>query len=193
MHDPRYEPLLGLAYVVDPTPGRHNTANSGFLDLPVLGDVLKAEGLTFPERYEYEKKGVTFAVLNRYLQTVNCAGLCMFSLMMGQPPVREWINAVTGWTLDLDDLLLIGHRIQVLRHAFNLREGIRPEDVSLPDRAKGHPPLGSGPLSDVSLDMETMKRGFFRGMGYDDRGVPSRALLEELELPDLFDDMEEVR
>jgi aldehyde:ferredoxin oxidoreductase len=189
MHDARYEPTLGLAYAVDPTPGRHNTANSGLVDIAPLREILEAEGLSSPARYEYDKKGTEFALLNRYLQVVNCAGLCMFSLIMGQPPVRAWINAATGWELDLQDLLRIGHRVQVLRLAFNLREGIPAAGVSLPNRAKGYPPLRSGPLRGVSLDMEAMKHDYFEAMGYDEGGMPTRELLDSLGLHGIADDL----
>ena len=182
MHDSRYEPALGLAYVVDPTPARHNTANGGLIDVPAVREVFESQGFSPPGRYEYERKGREFALLNRYLQVVNCAGLCMFSLTMGRPPVREWLNAATGWELSLSELLRIGHRVQVLRHAFNLREGIRPEDVSLPARARGEPPLAEGPLRGVSLDVEAMKQDYFRAMGYDADGVPTRDLLDALGL-----------
>ena len=77
----------------------------------------------------------------------------------------------------------MGHRIQVLRHAFNLREGIRPDDFKLPERAVGIPPLEEGPLKGVTLDMEMMVREFHRAMGYDEAtGVPTDELLESLGL-----------
>jgi len=182
MHDARYEPALGLAYMVDATPGRHNTANSGFLDSPGFRHVLEAKGLSSSGRYAYHKKGRELALINRYLQVVNCAGLCMFSLMMGRPPVREWLNAATGWELSLQELLRIGHRVQVLRHLFNLREGIGVGDISLPSRASGRSPLDKGPLRGVSLDMEAMKRDYFQAMGYSEDGAPTRDLLDSLGL-----------
>ncbi len=190
MHDARYEPALGLAYAVDPTPGRHNTANGGFIDVEALHDVFETEGLSLSGRYAYDKKGAEFALLNRAMQVVNCAGLCMFSLMMGRPPVRGWINAATGWGLSLEELLRIGHRVQVLRHAFNLREGLPAAGVSLPDRVKGHPPLEKGPLRGVSLDVEAMKEHYFQAMGYDEEGVPTRELLNSLGLTEIADDLQ---
>jgi aldehyde:ferredoxin oxidoreductase len=104
--------------------------------------------------------------------------------------VREWINASTGWALSLEDLLRIGHRVQVLRHCFNLREGIRPDDVSLPARASGHPPLKKGPLRSVSLDMGAMRQDYYRAMGYNERGMPTRELLESLGLSDIAEDLQ---
>jgi aldehyde:ferredoxin oxidoreductase len=193
MHDPRYEPLLGLAYAMDPTPGRHNTANGGVFDVASLREIYAMENLSPGGRYQYERKGPLFALLNRYLQVVNCAGLCMFSLLMGKPPIPEWINAATGWDLRPEDLLRIGHRIQVLRQAFNLREGIRPGDFSLPPRVRGHPPLEDGTLKGITLGMETMTKEYFRAMGYDElTGTPTATLLESLGLPDVAEDLKGV-
>ncbi|MEE8391662.1 MAG: aldehyde ferredoxin oxidoreductase family protein [Anaerolineae bacterium] len=193
MHDSRYEPVLGLAYQVDPTPGRHTVADGGIYDLPALREILDSENLTPPEQYEYEGKGALFALMNRYIQVVNCAGLCMFSLIMGRPPVREWINAATGWDLSLKELLHVGHRIQVMRHVFNLREGIRLGDFSLPARATGIPPLDEGPLRGVTLDMETMIQDYHRTMGYDEAtGVPTGELLESLGLSQVTGDLKEI-
>ncbi len=183
MHDPRYEPLVGLAYQVDPTPGRHNTANGGIYDAPGLREALG--DLSLPDQYTYQGKGAVFALMNRYLQVVNCVGLCMFSLLLSRPPVRQWINAATGWDLDLPDLMQIGHRIQVARLLFNLRHGIRPQDVSLPARARGEPPLAQGPLKGVHLDMDTMIQDFYQAMGYQARtGLPTPQLLQTLGLAD---------
>ena len=192
MHDSRYEPLVGLAYLVDPTPGRHTVCNAGLVEVPGLQETLSAEGFTPPGRYEYEGKGALFALVNRHILVLNCAGLCLFSLMVGRAPMREWINAATGWDLSHKEMLRIGHRIQVLRHAFNLREGIRPgaDDVSLPARAAGNPPLDEGPLRGVTLDMETMVRDYFQAMGYDRAtGVPSQEVLESLGLAGLVGDL----
>jgi aldehyde:ferredoxin oxidoreductase len=192
MHDSRYEPGLGLAYAVDPTPGRHNTANGGILDAPILREMLAAEALSPPKRYAYEKKGTEFALLNRYLQVLNCAGLCMFSLVMSEPPLLDWLNGATGWGWSLEEMLQAGHRIQVMRHAFNLREGLPADGFRLPARAVGRPPLRDGPLRDVTLDLEAMKRDYFDCMGYDSDGVPTRELLESLGLSAIIEDLEEM-
>jgi aldehyde:ferredoxin oxidoreductase len=190
MHDPRYEPLMGLAYVADPTPGRHNTANGGVFKLESLREVYGTQNLSVGGRYDYKSKGDLFAVLNRYLQVVNSSGLCLFSLLMGNPPVLGWINASTGWDLTLEDLLHIGLRTQVLREAFSLREGIRPDQFSLPPRALGRPPLEEGPTKGVTLDMAAMIRDYRRAMGYDEStGLPTEELLHALGLDQVAEDL----
>jgi aldehyde:ferredoxin oxidoreductase len=185
MHDSRYEPLMGLVYQADATPGRHTPANGGMYDVAALREIYAAQKLSLPGRYRYKGKGALLALLNRYLQVVDAAGLCFFSLLMGRPPVREWINAATGWELSLGALLEIGYRVQVLRQAFSVREGVGPGDVSLPARAQGEPPLTEGPLRDVTLDMDTMVADYYRAMGYDaETGLPPAAVLDALGLPD---------
>ncbi len=187
MHDSRYEPVVGLGYLLDPTPGRHTTSNLGLYGAEVLDDVFALENVgTMPKGSEAQGRGLVYALVNRYMQIVNCIGICLFTLTMGKPPVLEWINAATGWDIDLKELLHVGHRVQVLRYAFNLREGIRPKDVSLPARAKGDPPLDTGPLKEVSLDVDAMVREYFRAMGYDETtGVPTGELLESLGLAEI--------
>ena len=190
MYDARYEPMLGLAYVVDPTPARHTVANGGVFNLSSLKQVYATQEFSPGPRYHYEGKGARFALLNRYLQVVNCAGLCLFALLMGQPPVLEWLNATTGWDLDLDGLLLVGHRIQVLRRAFNLRVGSDLREFCLRPRAAGYAPLQEGPLTDVSQGMEIMKREYRQAMGYDEStGLPTETLLDSLGLPQVAEEL----
>lgn len=190
LHDARYEPILGLAYQVDATPARHTSANSGIYRLRSLEEFFSAAGAPMTDRYEYQDKGKTLAALFKCLHVVSCAGLCQFILRMGTPPVRQWINAVTGWELCNEELLQIGYRIQTLRQAFNLREGIKPEEFVLPDRAMGKPPLDKGPLRNVSLDMDTMVRDYFEAMDWDaTKGIPSKRSLESLNLHKVIEDL----
>jgi len=44
------------------------------------------------------------------------------------------LQAVTGWAVSADELRAVARRIVALRKAFNIREGWRPEDDTLPDR-----------------------------------------------------------
>jgi aldehyde:ferredoxin oxidoreductase len=111
---------------------------------------------------------------------------------MREPPLLEWINAATGWGWSRDDMLEAGHRIQVLRHAFNLREGLPSDGFELPPRAVGRPPLDDGPLQGVTLDMDAMKQDYFDSMGYDRDGRPTRGLLESLGLHDAAGELEEM-
>jgi aldehyde:ferredoxin oxidoreductase len=98
------------------------------------------------------------------LRAFDSLGLCMFSLIMGRPPILEWLNAATGWDYGEDDFFRVGKHIQLLRHAFNAREGL-PKVFPLPGRERGDPPQEVGPVAGVTLDMEAMVEGYFKMMG----------------------------
>jgi aldehyde:ferredoxin oxidoreductase len=77
----------------------------------------------------------------------------------------------------------MGDRIAVLRMAFNVREGFRNIDLSLPGRTIGSPPLASGPLEGVTVDVDTQVREYLEAMGWDrETGVPTRETLDRLGL-----------
>ena len=68
----------------------------------------------------------------------------------------------------------------MIRHAFNLREGMRREDCYISDRMIGVPPLEEGPLAGISVQIEKMGDNFFGAIHCDEHGVPSKAYLEEI-------------
>ena len=104
-------------------------------------------------------------------------------LFFGNYPLIEFFNAVTGLDIDIAEVLETGTRIQTLRQCFNIREGIQASDIKLPGRLSGRPPLKEGPLSDITIDVDTMRREYFQSMGWDpDSGKPKPETLEELGL-----------
>nr|MBC7245503.1 aldehyde ferredoxin oxidoreductase family protein [Chloroflexota bacterium] len=167
MHRGLYEPIVAVGYLLDPAPGRHTATLSGMTANPTIARYLKLSGLQPADRYDYAAKGAEAAVAMQVVRAFDSLGLCQFSLLMGEPPVLDWLRAATGWDVDELDLLRIGRRIQALRHAFNAREGISPKQVTLPARERGEPPLEVGPLAGVTLDTEAMSKSYFEIMGVD--------------------------
>jgi len=109
--------------------------------------------------------------------------MCLFGALTSRIPIVEYLNAVTGWGLSADDYFKTGERILSLRKAFNVREGIKPEDQKLSDRAMGKPPLKEGPLKNVTTDMDALQSEFFQAVGWDPvTGGPTREKMEELGL-----------
>lgn len=120
-----------------------------------------------------------------YMQLINSSGMCLFGALTSQIPIVEYLNAVTGWDLSADDYFRTGERILSLRKAFNVREGIRPEDQKLNDRAMGKPPLKEGPLKKVTIDMDGLQGEFFQAVGWDPAtGGPTRRKMKELGIED---------
>jgi aldehyde:ferredoxin oxidoreductase len=184
-HDAKLCPSRGTAYVADPTPGRHTaggaaTAEFGRATAPQPGiDLPKIE------RYQYTGKGEVQAAWSNHKQIVEASGLCIMPSNWGYR-LDQFVAAVSGWDFTVEELLLTGERIQTLRHAFNVREGLRPADFKLPDRLIGKPPLTSGPTAGVTIDIDTLVREYYQAMAWDvETGVPSPDRLQKLGLSEL--------
>jgi aldehyde:ferredoxin oxidoreductase len=192
LHNALFLPSRGTGFVCDPTPGRHtagapmariDTGSPVFAPYPEL----KFHGF---ERLEYKNKGPASATSSCYWQVGTCAGVCLFPVLFFENyPLVEFLNAATGWDMDITEALQTGARIQTLRQAFNLREGIQSSDVKLPPRMVGTPPKSEGPLAGVSIDIETLASEYRKAMGWNpETGDPTDDTLKRLGLIPLFQD-----
>lgn len=124
---------------------------------------------------------------------VQAAGVCSFtSFLQGAgddtPQFSDFINAVTGWTLNPADLVTIGDRIATMRQIFNIREGFTPSDFTYPDRVLGIPPLQSGPLAGVTVKEQVTKMvsEYYQSLDWNLKtGKPSTQKLIDLGLADI--------
>jgi aldehyde:ferredoxin oxidoreductase len=169
MHDPREDNGWGAAYVADPTPARHTRGGTQMLGSwsPKLKELL---GL--PEKFDpfsYEGKGTVHARMRAYQHHINNTGLCLFvDSMMSYFPMIELMQAVMGWEdLTMEGMITAGTRVATLLHAFNLREGFKPEDFTMPARAAGDPQFTVGPFAHKTIDFELLKKGYYDAMGFD--------------------------
>ena len=79
------------------------------------------------------------------------------------------------------DYLRIGERAATLARAYNLREGWRAADDTLPKRFSDA--FTSGPLAGTAVSRDALAAAtqeYYRLMGWDETGVPTRARLSEL-------------
>lgn len=195
MHDPKFDPSFGITYSCEPTPGRHTISSSQYLDLQFLEKKFSRAkappAFTMKRgRYSYGPQGEGNALGSYFKMLADCAGVCLFGTQIGGDfPLCDWMNAATGWSLSNDEYLVIGERIQQLRHAFNVREGINPiKDYKPHGRVFGDPPLQTGPLKDVTLDVDTLARSFYAANQWDtETARPARQRLKDLELDDVAD------
>ncbi len=192
MHDGRFDAGYGLAYEVEPTPGRHTIISYTYADLMNLGTKTKQVPKTklfhsAADRFGVHGKGQEMSVASAFMEVVNGCGMCVFGVSVGgNPPVAEWINAVTGWHRTFDEYLDIGRRIKAVRQAFNVREGISPADTKMPSRARGVPPLEAGPNKDNTPPFDDLARDYYLSMGWDpNSGRPMSHTLERLGLPEV--------
>ncbi len=180
MHDARLIPALMINYEADPTPGRHTSA---CLDYFEQGEINKfLHSFSFENSKESFEKGKAHGKFAKFMQSLNALGFCEFALWMGEYPLQEIINCVTGWDLSIEELFEIGWRIQTLRQQFTIREGAL--DISLrKNRLYGFPPLQNGPLSGKQLkETQDLLKGYFDDLGWDESGKPLETTLLNLSL-----------
>jgi aldehyde:ferredoxin oxidoreductase len=172
MHDPKFAPGFARTYQFDPTPGRHVKGGSG---MPQMNDKTTA-------KYEYGKSGAKDMVATIGNEVLQVAGACLFYAFTGQRNYpSQALEAVTGWPFDQAAQKETMMRVMNMRHAFNLREGLKPSDFVLPPRSVGEPAQSQGPLSGITIDHKTLARNFFAAMEWDEEtGKPSRQSLEAL-------------
>ena len=121
------------------------------------------------------------------MQLLNGSGMCYFGALTSRIPLVEYLNAATGWNMSADEYFKIGERLLSMRKAFTVREGIKPIDYKLHERAQGKEPLIKGPLKGITLDMDFLRKEFFDTVGWDQAtGGPTKRKLKELGLASLF-------
>jgi aldehyde:ferredoxin oxidoreductase len=173
MHSPKYYKNMGTTFAFDPTPGRHTTAS---LDFFVMGPIIKPnglfEGIILPKKFKRpgEDRSDAEKLFTEIMQFTNSLGLCEFAYVFQKYPLLELVKAVVGWDLDIAEAIKIGQRIQTLRQAFTLREGIEIIKNKLPDRT-------------VSADYLEDYRGYCEKIGWNpETGYPLEETLQNLNL-----------
>jgi aldehyde:ferredoxin oxidoreductase len=189
MHDPRESPGWGAAYVADASPARHTRGGTYDVEMAWPKDPI-LYGLGLPrsmEKYNPEGKGKAHALLASFRHLINVSGACMFAVDGLNFPLMEILTSVTGWDLTPEEFIKAGYRIATLQHAFNLREGFKPSDFTMPPRIEGKPPFKVGVFKDLTLDMEELKKRFYEAMGFDyQTGAIKRERIAELGLDDVL-------
>ena len=181
MHDPKLQPEYYTTYKLDPTPGRHTQyeGNKRLGKIPAAPKDFK----------DYANRGEHHKASSEFMHVVNSGGMCQFIMMMANTSkMPEWFNAVTGWDMDLDEMMVVGERIANLRMAYEVREGGNPRNRAVPTRVSGVTTEGTsaGPLEGVKLDTERLELDFLNACDWDTTSSkPSKAKLESLGLPEV--------
>ncbi len=106
-----------------------------------------------------------------------------FGLFVGEPYARM-VRAVTGWDVTAEELERVGERIVNLERLFNVREGVRRPDDTLPWRVM-HEPIPEGPSAGMHCppaELSEMLDTYYDLRGWDADGVPAPARLASLGL-----------
>ncbi len=189
MHDPRCFPGWGATYISDSTPGRHTRGGTAFAEHGGVNERAYA-GMGVPFKLDPVRPDGQGAV-PRAPRRLAALGEHLRSL-----PVRRGQHASgfrgmherhhrlgPGLRRDRRDR----RGITTLLHGFNLREGFKPDDFKLPERARGNPPMKAGALKGVTIDSEGLKKQFYEAMGFDcQTGAIDRERIVALGLDDVL-------
>ena len=191
MHDGRQDPGFALHYSVEPTPGRHTIGSQIYYEMYQLWK--KVKGLPGKLPFQIYTKNSKFkgtvkqaletAACSKYMNVINGAGLCMFGCFLGvtRTPTFDWLNAATGWNRKPEEYMEIGERIQTIKQAFNIRQGVDPRRNRLSARGLGTPPQSEGANRNRTVPIEKMMSQYWEQFNWDPQtGRPTEKALSKL-------------
>ncbi|MBD3256188.1 MAG: aldehyde ferredoxin oxidoreductase [Candidatus Lokiarchaeota archaeon] len=91
----------------------------------------------------------------------------------------RFFNALTGKSLTITDLLEVGERIYNLERLYNVREGFRRKEDTLPERFLKEP-LMKGSSQNRTVPLEKLLDDYYKVRGWDNEGIPQDDTLERL-------------
>ncbi len=168
-YDPRVLKGCGLAFA---------TSCRGACHLRATFHTPELTGLIAPGAVK--GKARLFTDFEDRLTLFDCMILCKF-----YRGIYNWNNLsrtfkmTTGLEEDEDALRRKAADISSLVRAFNIREGLKPEDDNLPKRLYKEPPRGGNGIQEAEL--KTMIKDYYELRGWDENGVPPDLDLPELE------------
>lgn len=187
MHDPRGKKGMGLAYATAPHGAVH--MQGGFDPAFELGNPYPELGSfeAVDRRSLHGKAQQVKAVQDYWGMLGDSLGFCKLPASPWRPltPTRvaEAVRLATGWEITLAELVEAGERIFNLCRLFNVREGARREDDTVPSRLAESLPVGRYQGETLSAeDLAVMLDEYYALRGWDDDGVPRQGTLARLGL-----------
>lgn len=174
-YEPRAAKGMGLGYATSDRGACHLRAYTADKELLAYGgavDPIKTNGKArLVMDYQNEKA------------LIDSTGICFFaSFALTFRDIGDMLASATGLPFkETTTLRTIGERIYNLTRLFNVREGIRRKDDSLPRRFLEEPmPEGAAKGSTVELDK--MLNEYYALRGWDENGIPKLETLKRLDL-----------
>ena len=179
-YDARASPGMGLAYLTADRGGCHTRT------WPISREISgKATNGTLIERYSIEKRALIVKMEQDMNTACDTLVACWFvKSAVGEERYVKMLNAATGMKLTPTEFLEIGERIWNLTRMFNIREGLKIEDETLPDRVF-EDPISKGVAAGQKLKREEVKsmlREYYELRGWNETGVPTARKLKKLKL-----------
>jgi aldehyde:ferredoxin oxidoreductase len=176
-YDPRGMQGQGLLFATSNRGACHmrgNMLGPEVLGLPRLIDRLTAQG----------KSGIV-AIHQNSAAAVDSLVVCKFvNMAVAEEYFARMLTALTGRRYSADDLMRAGERVWNLERLYNLREGFRAQDDTLPRRLLEEP-VTAGPSEGYTVKLAPMLQEYYEFRGWDPAGVPTLQRLQRLGLDTL--------
>jgi len=183
MHDPRAYTGMALSYATANRGACHLESLSYMIESGIPAPEFGYDDLHKPNPHSSDGKTELVVKLQDYMNVLNALGLCKFLLSgrIGPTIVSEWINKVTGWDLNQTELMQIGQRLHNLKRLYNVKLGITRQDDTLPPRLLNLART-DGLAAGVLPDIDSMLSEYYQIRGWDDKGIPKKEKIKELEI-----------
>jgi aldehyde:ferredoxin oxidoreductase len=197
-HMPQVKRSLEVIYAVNPFGADHQSSEHDPMYAPAKeGEAnfylprLALLGLTNPQRgkaMNADKVKYAFETQKNY-SFLDTADLCQFVwgpawTLYGPQEMVDFMKAVTGWDVTLDEVQQVGERRINMMRAFNAREGVGRDKDTLPKKL--FKPLTGGRSDGLALAKEEFESAldmYYDLAGWDKAtGKPTKAKLAELGL-----------
>lgn len=197
-HDPRFKGMMAIGYAVSTVGADHQRTEHDDCYGPGAPEWLteQAKVLGLLEQIPIESLAAEKVRMFYYFKlnygVTASLDICHFTLaplrVTKLSSIPKLVSAITGWETSLWEIMKAGERKINMFKAFNVREGFGPEDDWLPERMfEG---IESGPKKGWKVDRNELREAidiYYKMMGWDERGVPTREKLIELDIPWVYD------
>ncbi len=177
-YDPRGAYGMALAYATSNRGGCHLRA------YPISHEILRKPVAT--DRFSFEGKARIIKIAEDMNAVIDSLTACKFVFFAASlEEYAKAVSAVTGKAHDTQSLLSTGERIYVLERYLNSLNNITSESDDLPDRFFSEEGTSSVQIRVKPLNRQeflTARSNYYRIRGYDERGVPTDALMKRLGL-----------
>lgn len=133
-------------------------------------------------RFQEEGKGELQRNHQFSMCVVDSIGMCStMRIGISIDDMGDALRAVSGRDMSPEDMNLAAERIINLERMYNVRMGFSRKDDTLPERFLSET-MENGGSAGQTVDLEKLLDGYYRAMGWDRNGIPSRSTLEKLGL-----------
>lgn len=157
-YDARAIQGIGITYATSNRGGCH-----------VRGYMISPEVLGLPEQLDrtvITDKAAWAKTFQDLTAVIDSMGHCLFtSFAMGAPEYTDLLNAATGTTWTVEEVLNIGDRIYNIERMFNKAAGMKPEDDRLPKRLLEEP-VSDGPSEGMISQLPLTLPQYYEARGW---------------------------